>query len=172
MDASDFERVARAHKDRVFGHAVWLLRDREEARDVAQEVLVRLWQNLDRVPEEAAKGWLTATTHRLCIDRHRRRTARPEVPESPELPIDDHTASPDPGPDRIAFGGGLGNALGRALEALVPRDRAVVLMREVEGMAYDEIASALEIPIGTVKAALHRSRERLRERLVREGVRP
>ncbi|HEX6850201.1 MAG TPA: RNA polymerase sigma factor [Candidatus Polarisedimenticolaceae bacterium] len=172
MDARVFERVAREHKDRVYGHAVWLLRDREEARDVAQEVLVRLWKNLDRVPEEAAKGWLMATTHRLCIDRHRRRAARPELPENPDLPIDDHTPTPDPGPDRLALSGGIGDAIGRALGALVPRDRAVVLMREVEGMAYDEIASALEIPIGTVKASLHRSRERLRERLVREGVRP
>ena len=172
MDASAFERVAREHKDRVHGHAIWLLRDREDARDVAQEVLVRLWKNLDRVPEEAAKGWLMATTHRLCIDRHRRRAARPEVPENPDLPFDQHTASPDPGPDRIAHGGGVGSAIERALQILVPRDRAAVLMREVEGMTYEEIALALEIPVGTVKAALHRSRERLRERLAREGVRP
>lgn len=172
MDASAFERVAKEHKDRVHGHAVWLLRDREEARDVAQEVLVRLWKNIERVHEEAAKSWLMATTHRLCIDRHRRRAARPEVQENPDLPIDDHTASPDPGPDRLALGGGVGSALDRALGALTPRDRAVVLMREVEGMTYDEIAAALEIPVGTVKASLHRSRERLRVRLSREGVRP
>ncbi len=169
MTETVFERVAREHKDRVFGHAVWLLRDREEAGDVAQEALVRLWQHRETVPIEAAKNWLLKTTHRLCIDRHRRKVARPEVPERDDLPP---PVTPEPDPERRALGGSLGDALERALGILSDRDRAIVLLREVEGLTYEEITETLDIPLGTLKATLHRSREKLRDALAREGVRP
>lgn len=169
MTNAVFERVAREHKDRVFGHAVWMLRDREDAGDVAQEALMRLWQHRETVPVEAAKTWLLKTTHRLCVDRHRRRRTRREVPERYDaVPPSD----PTPDPERRALGGSVGDALERALALLDDRDRAIVLLREVEGLAYEEIAETFGIPLGTLKAKLHRSREKLRDALVREGVCP
>lgn len=169
MTNETFERVVREHGNRVHSHAVWMLRDREEARDVAQEALVKLWQHRDEVPEEAARGWLLTTAHRLCIDRARRRSARPEV--SRELP-DLHPVDPAPGPERVAASSCLGDRLEAALRTLSPRDRAAVLLREVEGLAYEEIVQVLGVPLGTLKAALHRSREKLREALAVSGVTP
>ena len=66
----------------------------------------------------------------------------------------------------------LGRALERALGALPAKDRAVIVLREVEGLAYEEIAEILGVPLGTLKARLHRARESLRARLVRAGVTP
>jgi len=170
MTDEGFERAAREHRNRVNSHAFWLLQDREEARDVSQEALMRLWRHRSDVPEAAARSWLLRTTHRLCLDRHRRRAARPEAAEGPAL----ETRSPDPAPDpeRAAGAVGLGRVLERALYRLGPRDRAIVLLRDVEGAPYEEIAETLGIPLGTVKAALHRSREKLRESLIRAGVHP
>ncbi|MBZ5639951.1 MAG: RNA polymerase sigma factor [Acidobacteriia bacterium] len=170
MTDEGFERAVREHRNRVHSHAVWLLRDGEEARDVSQEALVRLWRHRSDVPDAAARSWLLRTTHRLCLDRHRRTAARPEVAEDDSQEA--QRADPAPDPERAAASSRLGGVLAGALERLAPRDRAIVLLREVEDLPYDEIAEALGIPLGTVKAALHRARERLRVTLLRAGVHP
>ena len=76
------------------------------------------------------------------------------------------------GPQELAESGELGQSIGKALGKLVPLDRAVLILREVQGLPYAEIARILDVPLGTVKARLHRARERLRNRLVRAGVTP
>jgi RNA polymerase sigma-70 factor (ECF subfamily) len=77
-----------------------------------------------------------------------------------------------PGPDRSAASEQTGRCIAEALEALSPKERAIVLLREVEGMPYDEIAQALQVPLGTLKASLHRSREKLRRALIQVGMTP
>lgn len=170
MEHAAFERAALEHKDRVHGYAAMMLRDPEEARDVAQEALVRLWQNWHKVDEPGRRTWLLRTTHNLCIDRLRKRKVRSEV-GSPDdvLPLQ---ADDAPGPAQLAESDEAGRAITTALGQLSPEDRAVLVMREVQGLAYDEIAGALDVPMGTLKARLHRARERLRARLVRAGVAP
>ena len=108
-------------------------------------------------------------THNLCIDRIRRRRVRGEVELENVVPLH---RDPAPGPGQIAWAGQVGHALGAALAALSDTDRAVVVMREIQGQAYEEIAATLDLPLGTLKARLHRARERLRERLVLAGVAP
>ncbi len=170
MTDAGFDRAVGEHRNRVHSHAFWLLRDGEEARDVAQEAFVRLWRHRSDVPDAAARAWLLRTTHRLCLDRLRRRSAWQEAPESPAA--DPPWVDPAPGPERHAAAAILGAVLERALGRLTPRDRAIVLLRDVEEVPYEEIAETLRLPLGTVKAALHRSRERLRGALLREGVHP
>jgi RNA polymerase sigma-70 factor (ECF subfamily) len=169
MDSVDYERLVREHKDRVFSLAFWSLRDREEARDVAQEALVRLWTHRAKVEIPAARSWLLTTAHHLCVDRIRRRVRRPEVDEARlAVPPSDE----GPGPHRLAASSETGRAIARALSALGERDRAVVVMREVQEMSYEEIARALDVPLGTLKARLHRARDRLRRELNEAGVAP
>ncbi len=170
MTDDGFELAVREHRNRVHSHAFWLLRDGEEARDVTQEAMVRLWRHRSEVADTAARAWLLRTTHRLSLDRLRRRAARPEVAEDPSA--DPAFSDPSPDPERRAAAASLGGILVRALGRLTPRDRAIVLLRDVEGIPYEEISGALRLPLGTVKAALHRSRERLREALLRAGVHP
>jgi len=169
MQDEAFEEAAREHKDRVHGYAAHLLRDAEEARDVAQEALVRLWKHWNKVDEQGRRTWLMRTTHNLCIDRIRKRKVRGEVEGETLIPLQ---ADPAPGPTRLAESSQLGAAIEQALAALSIEDRAVVVMREIQGLNYDEIARALDLPLGTLKARLHRARERLRTRLVRAGVAP
>ena len=168
MDAETYRDLVVRHKDRVNSYASWVLGDREEGVEVAQEALIRLWTHRKQVRPEAAKAWLLKTTYRLCIDRTRRRRVRGEVGGDVLDPMPDD----GPGPDRVTWSGELGRLLEDALARLSPVDRAAVLLREVQGMSYDEISDALGLPLGTVKAKLHRSRERLRRELVGAGVSP
>jgi RNA polymerase sigma-70 factor (ECF subfamily) len=170
MDIRGFERSVVAHKDRLFAFATAMLKDRAEAQDVSQEALVRLWQHRDSVEESGTRPWLMRTAHNLCIDRLRRRKVRGEVAEGDTvvaLQTDDN-----PGPQRVAESTEIRRKIERALGMLPELDRAVIVMREVQGLPYGEIAGALGLPLGTLKARLHRARERLRTRLTQAGVAP
>jgi RNA polymerase sigma-70 factor (ECF subfamily) len=112
---------------------------------------------------------LLKTTYRMCIDRIRRRKVRQEVHgENLFEPV----PAAAPGPERLTSAGETGRAIAGALGRLSEADRSVVLLREVQGMAYEEIAKTLEMPLGTVKAKLHRARDRLRRDLIEAGVKP
>lgn len=169
MNREAFEQVARSQKDRVFGYATRMLRRRPEAQDVVQEALVRMWQHRDKIDSDTAAFWLRRTTHNLCIDRIRRRKANPEVDAGVQEELSADRAA---GPVRLAESGELGRLIEAALGRMPQRDRAVLLMREVDGMPYREISEILDIPLGTLKARLHRAREQLRGKLVRAGVTP
>ena len=170
MTTMEFQEAVMEHKDRVHNYARSILRDTEDARDVAQECLVRLWHHRDTVePGAGCRSWLLRAAHNLCIDRLRRRSSRPEVVQ------DDNAREPEdgrPSPERMAASSQLAIRLERALGDLDGRDRAIVLLREVEGLAYEEIAEVLGLKMGTLKATLHRAREKLRNALVRAEVTP
>lgn len=169
MDNEGFETVVREQKDRVFAYATMMLRNRTEAQDVVQEAMVRLWRHQDGVEAAGAPMWLKRTTHNLCIDRLRRRKTRPEVGVE-ELEATGTDAAP--GPDRLAASDELGREIELALGKLSVQDRAVLLLREVQRRPYGEIADLLGLPMGTLKARLHRAREQLRKKLIRAGVTP
>ena len=169
MDREEYERAVLQHKDRVHGHAAWMLRNSDEARDVAQEALVKLWVHRQNVRPETVGAWLLRTSHNLCIDRLRRRRSRPQVDAEVLMTLEDED---QPGPERTAHTGELGRAISKALTALSPRDRSAVVLREVQGLSYEEIARTIDVPLGTLKSVLHRARERLRRELMTAGVNP
>ena len=122
----------------------------------------------------ATRIWILAINRcelrgNLLFDRIRRRRSNPEV--DAELK---ETITPDDGagPGRLAESAELGRVIESALAQLPTRDRAVLIMREVDGLPYAEIARILEVPLGTLKARLHRAREQLRTKLIRAGARP
>jgi RNA polymerase sigma-70 factor (ECF subfamily) len=169
MDKEAFERVVREQKNPAYSYAARMLRRPAEAQDVAQEALVRLWQHRRTIDVRTARFWLRRTVHNLCIDRIRRRRASPEVDAEFQEAI-----SPDRrvGPGRLAESAEVGRKIEQALAGLPVRDRAVLILREVQELPYSEIARILDVPLGTLKARLHRAREHLRAKLIRQGVTP
>ena len=169
MTTTEFEAAVMEHKDRVHNYARGILRDPEDAKDVAQECLIRLWRHREQVePGAGCRSWLLRSAHNLCIDRLRRRSTRLEA-------VRDDAADPTdgrPGPERLTSSAQVAGRLERALLDLDHRDRAIVLLREVEGLAYEEIAELLDLKLGTLKATLHRAREKLRHALVAAEVTP
>jgi RNA polymerase sigma-70 factor (ECF subfamily) len=90
----------------------------------------------------------------------------------PDVELDMKTDPDQPDPQRQAWSGEVGSLIEVALDSLPDRDRAVLVMREIQGMPYADIAQTLELPLGTLKARLHRAREQLRARLIQAGVTP
>jgi len=163
MRRRDFNAAVAIHGRKVHTLAVYLLANREEAEDVTQEVLVRLWRRGHDVVPEKIGAWLVRVTRNACIDAIRRRK------DGSQVAIDDGTGielrEPAPGPERLAHASQLGGRIVRALDALTEPGRSVVILREIQGLSYQEIGEALEMPMSSVRVTLHRGRRRLREEL-------
>ncbi len=153
------------YQHRVFGVALRMLGDRAEAEDVAQEAFVRAHRALGEFRGDAKLStWLYAITSRLCLNRlasGERRMARQG--EDALLRLSDAGPSPDAALERRE----LETALGRAIAELPEDRRIVVVLRDLEGLSYEEIAQVLELELGTVRSRLHRARAELKEKLER-----
>jgi len=164
-----FEAAVARHQRQVFTFARYLLASREEAEDVTQEVLIRLWRNRRLLGSAQLGGWLLKVTRNACYDRLRlrRRSARLFVADAGDPSAIDAPA-PQPGPEELAASAQLGCRLHAALDALGEPFKSAVILREIQGLSYREISEVLELPLSTVRVALHRGRRRLRERFGKE----
>jgi len=157
-DRDAFGALVRRHQDRIYRHLLHLTGSREEALELAQETFIKAWQALGEWrPRAQFHTWLYRIASNLALDLLRRRQVVQFVPLEPEHDAPGDSAGPE---DRLQARQGIG-ALEAALARLTPEQREVILLREVEGLSYDEIAAALQIDEGTVKSRLARSRAAL-----------
>ena len=163
--SADFEAVVDRCQRNVYTYAVHLLRDPAAAEDLTQEAFLRLWRNWNQIDLERVDAWLTRVTRNLCYDRWRlQRTASRYV----VTPTDGEVESAvdrEAGPHELAEAGDFRRRFDAALATLNEPSKSVLVLREVLGFQYREIADALEIPLNTVRVYLHRSRKRLRQLL-------
>jgi len=164
-DRRAFEELVRAEQHRVYGLALRMLGNAAEAQDVAQEVFLRAHRGLAEFRGDARLStWLYAIASRLCLSRlggSERRLARHGEETLARL------ADARPGPDQALEQGELEEALHRAIAKLPEERRIVVVLRDVEGLAYEAIAEVLDLPVGTVRSRLHRARLDLKGKLER-----
>ncbi len=166
-----FDAIVRAHQDRVFAFCARMLSDREEALDISQEVFLSAWRNLEAFRGESALlTWLLRIAANRCLNRIRQRkslAAREEPwPEADGEGPEFQPSSPEEGrPDRVAENRETGELLSAALARIDPDSRWLVLLSDVEGFSYEELAEMAEVPVGTVKSRLHRARMALRRML-------
>ncbi|MGC8762695.1 MAG: RNA polymerase sigma factor [Acidobacteriota bacterium] len=176
-EAAAFERLVFRHEREVYRLVLRLLRNPDDALEVAQEAFLRAYRGLPSFRGEASfRTWLygialnAARTRQATLSRHLSRTESLEGgeddPPSPLLSISD----PGPSPESRALGGELKEALLAALSRISPEHREILLLREVEGLDYEEVALLLGIPAGTVKSRLARARRAVREAM--EGIWP
>jgi RNA polymerase sigma-70 factor (ECF subfamily) len=153
--------VVAKYADVVYTMAYRLTGDDEEARDLAQDVLIRLNKGLARYREGNFEGWLYRTTVNAFRDRLRKRKRLRED----ELPDDPPSMRTRGIVEEEIQLGELHDVVQRALVRLPPEYREAVVLRDLEGRSYEEIAVILEIPAGTVRSRIHRGREALRQLL-------
>ena len=144
------------YRDRVVRLASHVLHNSREAEDVAQEAFVKAFRQIDQFRGESGfYAWLYRIVINLCLDRMRRKCV------TAELPLEERTL-----PDRSALCPDMEKRLAveQVLDSLTPPMRAALVLREVEGLEYAEIAQVLNIPVGTVRSRLNTAREQFRRR--------
>jgi RNA polymerase sigma-70 factor (ECF subfamily) len=165
-DATAFEPLVEKYRQRVWRLAYQVLHDREEAWDVAQEAFVRAFHSLPSFRGQSAfYTWLFRITVNVATDRHRQRGAQARA-FGPERVTEEEWArtTPDPGggPEQQAARKEQRERIRGALDALPPKARTIIMLSDVEGLSYREIAEVLNCPIGTVMSRLHNARKRLK----------
>jgi RNA polymerase sigma-70 factor (ECF subfamily) len=168
-DIEAFEPLVEKYRQRVWRLAFQVLRDREEAWDCAQDAFVRAFQSLASFRGQSAfYTWLFRIAMNVATDRLRSRGAQARAFGTQAIPAEEwERTAPDPEarPDEAALGAERRERISQALDTLPPNARAIIMLSDVEGLSYREIASVLNCPIGTVMSRLHNARKRLRSAL-------
>ncbi|MCU0233144.1 MAG: sigma-70 family RNA polymerase sigma factor [Thermoanaerobaculales bacterium] len=171
-ETSALDELARSCRQQAYLFALQLTGHPDDALDVAQDAMLRFFRSLGRFdPERPVRPWLLHIVRNLVRDRaRRRRVRRTESLEPDEGVLRLEPSDPGPDPEALASRRQLQALAWRCLQALPSEYREVLVLRDYQGLAYAEIAAALEIPRGTVMSRLHRARRRLQE-LVRQRQR-
>ncbi|MEG1633559.1 MAG: sigma-70 family RNA polymerase sigma factor [Oscillospiraceae bacterium] len=172
-DPEAFEPLVLEHQKKVYNLALRMLGNEEDARDMAQEALIRAYNSLESFRGDSKFSvWLYRLTSNICIDFLRGRGRRQAVSltfesedEPQELEISDERFSPEAVMEKSETRA----AVSRGLQALSPEYREILLLREINGLSYEEIGKALTLEEGTVKSRIFRARKKLCAFLAEDG---
>jgi len=168
-DLDAFNRLVLAYQDMLFSVAARILGDDEAAADATQEALISAFRGIADYRGGSFKAWLLRMVTNACYDDLRYRKRRPTTPLEPDVDDDGSLESPrwlaDPSmtPEQAAEYAELEHAIQHCIESLPPEFRAVVVMADLQGLDYTEVAAAVQVPLGTIKSRLARARLKLRD---------
>ena len=173
-DARAFEDLARREERALYRHASRIVGPGPDAEDVVQDSLLSAWRSIRSFEGTSFRAWLFRIVTNRALDRIRARRRRPELPLDPPDDQDIVWAEPAaPGPDlaEIASSREALAAVEEALQRVPEEQRAALLLRDVEGFPYEDIAVITNVEIGTVKSRIHRARVAVRNELITRGWR-
>ncbi|MGZ8379200.1 MAG: sigma-70 family RNA polymerase sigma factor [Gemmatirosa sp.] len=169
-----FRELVRRYERPVFSLVFRMVRDRETAEDLAQDAFIKVLNHIDKYsPEFKFSSWLFKIANNVAIDWMRRKRldtvsmdGSPHATSAAEIEATtfDLAAQQESALDEMEARE-LGTAIERAIAKLRPEYRACIMLRHVEGRSYEEIATTLDLPLGTVKTYIHRARHELRRTL-------
>lgn len=172
-DMSAFELLVDRYERRVYNLAYRLMGNHEDASDTAQEAFIRVFQSLPEFRGDASfSTWLTKITTNLCLDELRRRkrqqaqTSLDEPYETEDGEVGRQVAAEGDGPERSLERKELQLVVQQGIQSLSEEYRSVVVLRDMQGLSYVEIADITGLSLGTVKSRLNRARQQLKEKLV------
>jgi RNA polymerase sigma-70 factor (ECF subfamily) len=168
-DLDAFNRLVLAYQDTVYNTALRVLGDEDMAADASQEAFLSAFRALNSYRGGSFRAWLLRTVTNACYDELRRKKRRPTTPLEPDGDDGEEVESPrwlaDPSasPEQQLEREELEHAIQHCLDALPADFRTVVVLADVQGLDYTEVARAARVPLGTIKSRLARARLRLRE---------
>ena len=155
------------HLPTAYNLARWLVRNEHDAEDCVQEAYLKAFRVFDRFRGGDGRAWLLTIVRNVCYDRLRRLRVT-ESPESFDEAIHSGAAAEDAQADRVRSEVGEAH-LRAALDALPEPMREIIVLHDLEGLAYREIAAVSSIPLGTVMSRLARARQRLQQEVLRRA---
>jgi RNA polymerase sigma-70 factor, ECF subfamily len=166
----EFDDVLKTHGDTAYRMALQLTGGREsEAADLVQEAFVRIWRNWKTHRPDSIKGWLRTVLHNLYMDVLRKRARHPSVSLEPgdgaEFSLADVLPDRRPSPEHLYQQQEIRIEVRQALARLDVEFRVPVVLCDIEGLSYEEIAQIVNCPVGTVRSRIHRGRSQLRRLL-------
>lgn len=170
-DRAAVQTLLERYERRLLAVLLGMVRNPEDAREILQETFVRAFRNIEGFKGESSfYTWIYRIAMNLAIDHQRRGAKRPlvEFDESvgvKEDAVGDGSAILGTDPFKSVRSRELGRKIFEAIESLTPDHRAVILLREIDGLSYEEISVALDCSLGTVMSRLHYARKKLQSRL-------
>jgi RNA polymerase sigma-70 factor (ECF subfamily) len=164
-----FEAMVAQCRNRIYSLAYYSLGSRDEAEDVTQDVLVKLWEHWPSLDHERALPWTIRVAHNACLDLHRKRQVRSGSPvaECAGANCPDMLRATEGNPEADLERRDLRRQIESALQQVEEPYRTIVILREIQDMSYEQIGTAMAMPLNTIKVYLHRGRRMLRD-LIRE----
>ncbi len=173
-DRDAARQLVERYQRRVLGVVIGMVRNPDDAREVVQETFVRAFRNLDGFKGDSSfYTWLYRIAVNQAIDLQRRESKRSSVEFDESVSVEGAVFGPlglggkagGENPFDVVRNRELGRKIFEAIEGLTPDHRAVILLREIEGLSYEEISDALDCSLGTVMSRLHYARKKLQTRL-------
>jgi RNA polymerase sigma-70 factor (ECF subfamily) len=174
-DGRAFEQLALAEERALYRHAARIVGPGADAEDVVQDALISAWRSIRSFEGTSFRAWLFRIVTNRALDKVRARRRRPELRLDPPEDDDVSWAEPiAPGPDLVELASAreVMAVVEEALTTVPEQQRAALLLRDVEGFAYEEIALMTGVEVGTVKSRIHRARVAVRNVLVKRGWEP
>lgn len=170
-----FNELVLAYQDRVYNLAYRIMGDPASASDATQEAFISAFENIKgfrgKYPS-SFKSWLMRIVSNACYDELRRRKRQPAA-SIEDFEIDEEAnpalISETEGPEEVAERGAMVRAIEAGIETLPPEQRVTLVLADVQGFSYEEVAEATDAPLGTVKSRLARARAKLRDHLLEQG---
>ena len=161
-DPSAFEAIVRKHQDRIYNLCRYMLQDPRNAQDAAQDVFLKAYRGVKNFrPDFSIYTWLYRIAVNTCLDYQKK--SRREV--SMSEPLAEDLPSDEPFPEQLYESREITAAIQLALQKLPKKLSAAIVLREIEGLSYNQIADVLRTSVGTVKSRISRAREELRHLL-------
>lgn len=166
-DDAAFEDLVHKHQDRICNLCRHMLGNVHDAEDAAQDTFIKAYQNLRNFkPESSLYTWMYRIAVNTCLDYKKRLFWESFFKKSDEgEEFVDEPLSDWPSPERLYESKQIGLALHKSIRKLPPKLRTAIILKEIEGLSYEEIADVLDVSIGTVKSRISRARDELKGRM-------
>jgi len=167
-DVDAFEQLIEGYQRKIFNLALRIIGNYDDASDLAQEVLIRIYKSIGGFKEQSSfSTWVYRITTNVCLDDLRKKKNRKVISLDEEIRVEDgemkrQIVSDDPLPDDVAEKSELRKTVFNAINNLSAEHRIIIVLRELHGFSYEEIAKIIKCPKGTVKSRINRARQALK----------
>lgn len=170
-DVEAFEQLIAGYQKRVFNIALKMIGNPEDASELAQETFIRVFKSIGKFKEESLfSTWIYRIATNICLDELRKRKGKKEISLDEDIKLENGEVSRQiedtgPSPEAVAERNELRRKVNDAIGLLTEEHRLVIIMRDIQGFSYEEIAKITGCPEGTVKSRINRARQSLKQLL-------